>query len=209
MNFAETLAYWYLRLNGFFVLRDFVFHRVEDVREYSADCDLLALRFPHVYECIAESDCRWDPMFEEWGLRIQERVTALIVEVKSGRKPPTDQALTKAFSRDRLISAIHRLGIWRRDEVEAVATGLEKKEMWADSKGITVGKLLIANKMPTGNGSTPYLPLTLRQADVFIRERMEAHITDKPKDRVFFPSDLMQYIIWQRDNRYGNTRDPE
>ncbi len=26
MNYAETLAYWYLRLNGFFPLKNFVLH---------------------------------------------------------------------------------------------------------------------------------------------------------------------------------------
>lgn len=27
MNYGETLAYWYLRLNGFFLLNNFVVHR--------------------------------------------------------------------------------------------------------------------------------------------------------------------------------------
>jgi hypothetical protein len=26
MNYGETLTYWYLRLNGFFLLRNFVLH---------------------------------------------------------------------------------------------------------------------------------------------------------------------------------------
>jgi hypothetical protein len=52
MNYSETLSYWYLRLNGFFLLRNFVLHPPYiNGRDYEqvADSDLLAIRFPYVY----------------------------------------------------------------------------------------------------------------------------------------------------------------
>ena len=45
MNYGETLAYWYLRLNGFFLLRNFVLHPLHESEandRYTADSDLLA-----------------------------------------------------------------------------------------------------------------------------------------------------------------------
>jgi hypothetical protein len=30
MNYGETLAYWYLRLNGFFLLQNFVLHPIAE-----------------------------------------------------------------------------------------------------------------------------------------------------------------------------------
>ena len=51
MNYGETLAYWYLRLNGFIPMRNFVLHpSVNATDKNSADSDLLAVRFLHVYE---------------------------------------------------------------------------------------------------------------------------------------------------------------
>lgn len=45
-NYGEELAYWYLRLNGFFPITDFVFHTIP----YYADADILAVRPPNVRE---------------------------------------------------------------------------------------------------------------------------------------------------------------
>jgi hypothetical protein len=50
MNYGETLTYWYLRLNGFIPMRNFVLHRANIEGQAAADTDLLAVRFPHVYE---------------------------------------------------------------------------------------------------------------------------------------------------------------
>jgi hypothetical protein len=71
MNYGETLAYWYLRLNGFFPLRNFVLHPLngsEANDRYTADSDLLAIRFPYVYEEIGGQPEDWDSRFSSWGL---------------------------------------------------------------------------------------------------------------------------------------------
>lgn len=88
MNYAETLAYWYLRLNGFFPLKNFVLHSsrreerlgregAEQNEGYipGADCDLIAVRFPHVYEeiggqprqeeAIEDNEGDWDKRFSD------------------------------------------------------------------------------------------------------------------------------------------------
>ena len=53
MNYGETLAYWYLRFNGFFLIQNFVLHPLADGEgsdKQAADIVLLAVRFPYVYE---------------------------------------------------------------------------------------------------------------------------------------------------------------
>ena len=92
MNYGETLAYWYLRLNGFFPLRNFVLHRLQQqngTRE-NADVDLLAICFPSVHERYGDinvEDERWD---DDWDNNLLEHlpelkttITGLIVEVKT------------------------------------------------------------------------------------------------------------------------------
>ncbi len=57
MNFAEQLAYWYLRFNGFFPLTNFVLHHGTGHR--TSDTDLLAMRFPYVSEDIGGEEKKW------------------------------------------------------------------------------------------------------------------------------------------------------
>jgi hypothetical protein len=48
MNYGETNAYWYLRLNGFFLINNFVIHRTDEIA-YSSDIDILGIRLPYVF----------------------------------------------------------------------------------------------------------------------------------------------------------------
>ncbi|SHF32168.1 hypothetical protein SAMN02745195_02362 [Thermoanaerobacter uzonensis DSM 18761] len=86
-NFAEELTYWYFRLNGFFLLQNYVLHNIGEERQRgTADADLLAIRFPYVYEEIGGHSNDWDSeKFSEWGFNIEKNNLALIVEVKSGK----------------------------------------------------------------------------------------------------------------------------
>jgi hypothetical protein len=81
MNYGEELGYWYLRLNGFFPLSNVVLHGGETLR-YTSDCDLLAVRPPHVYEVVGGQMEDWDPKLYElfeggWTLGV-------VCEVKTG-----------------------------------------------------------------------------------------------------------------------------
>jgi hypothetical protein len=49
----------------------------------TADCDLLAVRFPHVYEEIGGQSGDWDSRFSTWGFSLDEDIIGLIVEVKT------------------------------------------------------------------------------------------------------------------------------
>ena len=138
MNYGETLAYWYLRLNGFFPLKNFVLRssrreeRPTQSESYiqGADCDLLAVRFPYVYEEVGgqpwngenikgrEGD--WDPRFRNWGFSLETEITGLIVEVKTGdlgNRSKLVDAL-KSFRGERVKAAIQRRGMFENKQVE-------------------------------------------------------------------------------------------
>src|SRR4051794_19776677 len=81
MNYGETNTYWYLRLNGFFLINNFVVHRAEGV-DYSSDIDILGLRLPYVFEEVGGQDNDWDnSLLQEIN---PEVATGVICEVKTG-----------------------------------------------------------------------------------------------------------------------------
>src|SRR5258706_8881760 len=86
MNYGETLAYWYLRLNGFIPMRNFVLHPLRGAEnKQAADSDLLAVRFPHVYEEIGGQPNDWDDRLKDWGFLLEKELIGLIVEVKTSK----------------------------------------------------------------------------------------------------------------------------
>lgn len=112
MNYGETLAYWYLRFNGFFPLRNFVLHPLQERmgdHNQTADCDLLAVRFPHVYEEIGGQSDDWDPRLSTWGFSLYEDIIGLIVEVKTSPNAEFARIARNSFHRRRLSQAVQRL----------------------------------------------------------------------------------------------------
>ena len=188
MNFGETLSYWYLRLNGFIPMRNFVLHRANIEARQSADTDLLAIRFPDVYEEIGGKPVDWDhDRFEGWGLDLHGPI-ALIVEVKTGAINPDN----RWWRVPRLRAGILRLGIIARDDVNEVATRLEN----VNEVGVgdwVIGKLLVSEESRDG----PWFNLTLSEADEFISNRIRRYKQEKDADRLRFPDDLMQYFSWK------------
>lgn len=78
-NRFETLATWYLRLNGYFTTPDFTVHPEFRRKPGGTDADVLAVRFPHSEEYQRRFDFRRDPSL----VRL-DRTDFLICEVKSG-----------------------------------------------------------------------------------------------------------------------------
>jgi len=74
----ERLAYWYLRLNGFFTVTNFLVHP-ETRKDYSTEVDVLGVRFPFRKENFKR------PMTDdELFTRHDGRLCLVIAEVKSG-----------------------------------------------------------------------------------------------------------------------------
>lgn len=208
MNFGETLAYWYLRFNGFFPLTNFVLHRGAEGLRQSADSDLLAVRFPHTYEVVGGQADDWDRgAFDRWGIDLTDLI-ALIVEVKTGGAGQRLRGgVRRAFSYGRLLYAIRRLGIFPVEHTHAVAEHLTRDPIYHDPDArITVASLLIASDLPRPRDLPPCLMMPLDHAEWFIRARLREYQDPKREARMFFPSDLLQYLIWSGDRR--NLNDP-
>jgi hypothetical protein len=193
-NFAEELTYWYFRLNGFFLLQNYVLHNIGEGRQRgTADADLLAIRFPYVYEEVGGQGSDWDrEKFLEWGLDIEKVNLALIVEVKSGENVKRSE-IEKSFSSKRLKTALYRFGIFPRDDVDrSICKNLLEQKYIKESSWI-ITKLAVTGNKIEGN----WLNITLKEIDNFIFKRIETYLSDKNADRIYFPSSLIQYITWK------------
>ncbi len=111
-NFSETLTYWYLRLNGFFPIVNWVIHDSGMAQRSPADCDLLAVRFPNVSEVVGGQLDDWDiEKFDEWGIDIRTQKVGFIVEVKTDQQiHRLERNVTRSFNVDRLEPSLQRLG---------------------------------------------------------------------------------------------------
>jgi hypothetical protein len=198
-NYAEEYALWYFRLNGFFPLPNFVIHKSSEV-EYSADCDVLAIRPPHVYEEIGGNEDDWDELLVE--TVDFNRVTGAICEVKTSSYDPT-----KLFPRERVAYCIGRLGLVPRDSIGRTAELLEEPPSTITDDGICIAKFLIANDI---HQSDRYLSIDLDHVKDFLLGRVHKYPEEKYRDRMFFGSIQFQTVIdiavLSKDlgNRYGS-----
>ena len=196
MNYGETLAYWYLRLNGFIPMRNFVLHPLSKAKNrHAADSDLLAVRFPHVFEEIGGQPNDWDHTLKDWGFLPENEIIGLIVEVKTG-KEVREADVVKAFSEERNRQAIRRIGMV--ENVNSVVEELRGKSI-ARRDAYCIGKLLFTASKREGI----WLNITLQEAECFIQERLNKYSDPKMQARMFFPDELMQYFVWKagRDER--------
>jgi hypothetical protein len=220
MNFGEAFGFWYLRLNGFIPLTNFVLHRFRGGAGQNADCDVLAVRFPHVYETIGGEPEDWDnERLQKWGLDHNKNTLGIIGEIKTG-EGYAYKKVNGAFDLDRLKYSIHRLGFYQKERVEDIARHLlGVPSVTVD--GFTVAKLFIyPEKAPPipkerkprkewqpGDREVeeedleivPCLHLTLEEIEEFIRNRMRDYAEHKSGARMFFSGDLIQYFAWKAD----------
>ena len=181
MNYGETFAYWYLRLNGFFPLTNFVIHKSEGV-EYSSDCDVLAIRPPFVYEEFGGQHEDWDNWFLE---HIDAGKTlGVICEVKTGNFEKD-----KLFRAEYVSYAAKRLGITNaQEDIARIANGKAIEDVGDKYRVI---KLFISNKAEEGD----FIYLSLESIVQFLLDRIEKYPIEKYRDRMFFSSILFQGLI--------------
>lgn len=183
MNHAEEAAFWYLRLNGFFAITNFVVHASGEVM-HSSDCDVLGVRLPFVYEEIGGQDRDWDPY-----LRQQlnfARPIGIVCEVKSGAYDTE-----RLFREEVLGYAVARLGFVPVDDVAAVSNALRHKPIVALADGTEIAKLLIARDEAEG----PFLMRGLGDIEDFLVQRINRYPKEKYADRMFFGPVLFQTLI--------------
>lgn len=201
-NYAEQLAYWYLRLNGFFLVSNFVFHKIqEDDKDkvYNADADLLAIRPPYYIEEIPypQKDENESINFkriplesDSWLNEFNKHWLGAIIEVKGGENTQ-EKDVQKAFSLGRLQVSLNRLGLISGIE-EASQVLLERAHFDYGEGSILK---IVFSQIPI-KGS--WVNISMNDINEFIINRMTAppNFVAKEVSRYFFPSELIQYIIW-------------
>ena len=184
MNYGEELSYWYLRLNGFFLIPRFVIHRSRTIT-YSSDCDLLAVRPPHVYEEIGGNLDDWDSWLFE--LLDFNRTIGVICEAKTGRYQASE-----IFKPENLKYSIGRLGFVPIDEINQIAQEMKETAVWNIHDQYQICKLLIAERCVS---SDRFACRNLEDIEGFLKGRAQKYHEEKYRDRMFFDSALFQKII--------------
>lgn len=189
MNHGEEAAFWYLRLNGFFPIANFVVHASGSVR-HTTDSDVLAVRPPFVYEEIGGQPDDWDAFLVE---RLEfSRQVGLVCEVKTGRYEA--QAV---FPEDAVRYSIARLGMVPHDQVDQVLHALSVQPAVRIGDDAQIAKLLVARNPANG----PFLSRSLTDVEQFLFDRVARYPKEKHRDRMFFGPVLFQTIIELTDNR--------
>jgi hypothetical protein len=183
LNYGEEAAYWYLRLNGFFPITNFVLHAGTDVA-HTSECDVLGVRPPYVYEEIGGQSTDWDPFLVKH-LRF-DRPVGIICEVKTG-----GYKRGKLFRKDSIEYSVRRLGLVGKNEASRVAHNLRDAPLCAASDGTLIGKLLVARQPAEG----PFLYRDLGDIRRFLDERVAKYPKQKVAGRMFFGPGLFQFVI--------------
>ena len=184
MNYGEEYALWYLRLNGFFPISNFVIHKSGEIA-HSSDCDVLAIRTPNVFEEIGGQETDWDGLLRD---RFDfEKTIGIICEVKTGKYEEG-----KLFAKKNVAYCVGRLGFLPYQSIEKILEPLDNQAIFSLNSNYQIGKLLIANK---GSQSDRYVFIDLGSIISFLNKRVEKYPEDKFRDRMFFSSVLFQSVI--------------
>lgn len=191
LNYAEEMSYWYLRLNGFFLIDDYVLHRKGLNKEQSSDCDIIGIKLANSKESIdGHNYIDYDKLL--FGDLNENENVAIICEVKSG-----DYNKKDLFKIEKIKYCLKRFGLLDERNNKDIIDNVVNKNIYK-IRDFYVLKLLISQK---SNDSDIYKNMTLNHINKFIKERIESYRHEKNQSRMFFPSNLIQYIIWSEVNK--------
>lgn len=192
---AERLAYWYLRLNGFLTIENFILHDEKADRQRT-DIDLVALRFPHRREAWREDDGGFmddDPLFAG-----KETLFAAFVEVTTGQCKLNGPWTVK--NKGNLPRALRALGAVPLCEVDNVAGSLYETGLYK-SCSIEIGLIAIGSqKNATLTKRIPRVTQIL-WADIkgFIFERFEKYERIKRQRPQWDPDGHLLWKVFQEN----------
>jgi hypothetical protein len=193
LNYGEELVYWYLRLNGFFLLDNFVLHQSNSIGDRTSDTDILAVRFPYVTEETGGASDDWDSrLFNNFA---RTSIIGLICEVKTG----VNFSPQNIFRPSNVEKALRRLGFL--SDYRGLSDQLHNNAIISSGQ-FEIGKVLFSRKRT--NPCENCLHIKLLDVNNFIKRRFAKYCDRKFGDRMFFPSSLMQYIIWEEERKRNN-----
>ena len=195
-NYAEELAYWYFRLNGFIPMSNFVLHRQKDIEQqqnvHTSDCDLLAIRFPFPWEQIGGQELDYDhELLQVLGCDNQRTVVA-IIQVKSGGYQ--DREIADYFS-THLEYLVRRVGLLPPEEVRKFVRELDRVPVLSTPTCV-FSKVTLLRPKPRPAKDPPWTVLNFDVAVEFIKERFRRY-AEKRRDRMFFADSIIQFLADQ------------
>ncbi|HVK17203.1 MAG TPA: hypothetical protein VM533_09665 [Fimbriiglobus sp.] len=197
-NYGESLAYWYFRLNGFIPMTDFVLHG--DDRLKSSDCDLVAVRFPHVWEKVGGQDNDWHDLWVH-DLQPEEGYTlATFVQVKTGKDDGNRAGELKEYFKKHLEYLVWRLGFWPKDVAQRVARDFQETNQ-IKHKGYKLSKVVVLRDLRERRVEPQWFEWRLLDLVMFIEQRMVKYKPDKFESRMHFPDPLIQLYAEQAMNQ--------
>lgn len=195
-NFGEELAYWYLRLNGFFLIDDFVLHNADLVSSQNADADVIGIRNPFTIERIGMNDdddiC---PELSGFEPNIKTKTVVVISEVKTS--PRRQNILLER--EDRLSYIVKRTGLFPPESIDDVISQLFENNSYSNGE-ITILKIIFSQ---TSYNNDRFHWLTLDHINNQITQKFLKYIGNKRSTKHLFPSTLMQYLIWKAEQANG------
>ncbi len=192
-NYAEAFTYWYLRLNGFFPIADFVLHHK------GGDTDVLAVRPPFACEYVKGERLNEDElliqMINNVGCDLFRCFVGVIAEAKGGKSenPISRSEINKKLDLESLKYDLRRLGLLRDSDVDAIAENLEHSKAIV-SNSVSVHKILFAHAQrfsPRKNDNFSFISLEATRS--FIEKRMKLDFKIRDWDK--FDADIIQDII--------------
>lgn len=190
-NFAEEIAYWYFRLNGFFLLENYVSHKSETDSSSYADNDLIGIRPKNVTEIIgllnpADTCHELKKIIPDIGTK----TIGIICEVKGGNTKTTTLNPTK------LKSCINRLGLLETGDIRNAY-----KELTFSSKfegdNFSIHKIFT----PISNSAIPHWDkIAINTMIDFLKSRINIY-GDKGKAWNHYNSSLFQYLLYEVRNK--------
>lgn len=125
---SERLAYWFLRLNGFMTIYNFVVHpeQADHAGNYpqQTDVDVMGVRFPH------RQENRKRPMADHEVFQNNLLTQLVLAETKSGRCQLNES--WRNPSRENMQKVLSAAGILSPDLIEGASTALYKDGHWSN-----------------------------------------------------------------------------
>jgi len=185
-NYGEELAYWYLRLNGFFLLENFVIHRTEEIK-HSSDIDLMAVRLPFVYEEIGGKPDDWDENL--LNNLDPSKVIGILCEAKTGEYNEKE-----LFKSHYIKYALNRFG-FIPDLSRYVDMVLNRAIYNIPDSNFQVAKLLVVNQGQIPEQREEFICVSIPEIREFLHQRIEKYIHNKWQDRLFFKTSYLEDLI--------------
>lgn len=193
-NFAEEIAYLYFRLNGFFLLDNYVTHAGESENRSHADSDLLGIRTNKVYED-AGLRTSFDVHVKLRHILGDCEFTGLICEVKGGDS--NDWTL----SENKLLPCIRRIGLLDQFETVFAIHELRERNIYTSyDKTRRIIKIVATNNPNQDEIANRWFHLTLDEMLAFI-ERRARRYPEKARGWNFYSSNLFQYLLKKNQQR--------